>query len=311
MGGPQVFVLLKEFGFYGTGIFLLNALLILFLGVISWGVILKAYGYRFSFFDIFFSRLSGFAISYLTPSMYFGGEPVRLFILGKKHGVPLVRVGATVVVDKFLELSATFTFLFLGSIWAILNYPLPPPLYALVVGVNIFFLFLALIFWYIFITRKRVLYKILCFFKRFRWLEKFITRVSPPLIEAENEVHLAFGQHTRITLFAFFLKLAGTFFIFIKPAIFFYFLGLILRPPELALVFALTSLIYTLQIAPGSLGIFEAGIVGIYSLIGISAPHALAFALMVRVADLIGVGVGIFCIFRFGFSELQKRLLPS
>ncbi|GAH23155.1 unnamed protein product, partial [marine sediment metagenome] len=60
---------------------------------------------------------------------------------------------------------------------------------------------------------------------------------------------------------------------------------------ELALLFALTHLVLALQFTPGALGIFELGEVGVFKLVGIGPNRALAFSLMVRVTDLLGVAV--------------------
>ncbi|MEJ2664288.1 MAG: lysylphosphatidylglycerol synthase domain-containing protein [Spirochaetia bacterium] len=50
-------------------------------GSLEWLVLLRQAGSRKSFFTLFTARLTGFAISYLTPSLYLGGEPARAAVL--------------------------------------------------------------------------------------------------------------------------------------------------------------------------------------------------------------------------------------
>lgn len=106
---------------------------------------------------------------------------------------------------------------------------------------------------------------------------------------------------------AFCLNLLAGFLIFLKPAIFFYFLKFIFRFSQLALVFALTHLILAFQFTPGALGIFELGTVGIYRLVGIGPDKALAFSLMVRLTDLMGVAGAIFLVIHLGLLKLWNK----
>ncbi|HHJ00828.1 MAG TPA: hypothetical protein ENJ81_01405, partial [Candidatus Aerophobetes bacterium] len=101
IGVEQILSRIGELGLVGSVIFVGTALFILFISAVSWQVILKGYGYRLPFRDVIVARTIGFAISYLTPSAYIGGEPLRIYILSKKHSLSLTRVGATVIVSKF------------------------------------------------------------------------------------------------------------------------------------------------------------------------------------------------------------------
>ncbi|MBC7190487.1 flippase-like domain-containing protein, partial [Candidatus Aerophobetes bacterium] len=159
----RIFSHMIQIGSLGVGVFLLNVFLIILVGGISWQVILKAYGHRLPFRDVLIIKMIGTAISYLTPSMYIGGEPMRIYLLGKKHGVAMTRIGATVVVDKFLELGAGLFYIFLGSIYTLVYYKLPFQIFAVLVGVNAIFLVLAFLFLISFIFRTRPFSKILLF----------------------------------------------------------------------------------------------------------------------------------------------------
>ncbi len=49
---------------------------------------------------LFLARLAGEAVNYVTPTASIGGEPVKAYLLSKRHGVPLADGVASVVVAK-------------------------------------------------------------------------------------------------------------------------------------------------------------------------------------------------------------------
>jgi len=287
----RVFSHMVNIGSMGTGIFLINILLIMLIGGLSWQLILRAYGHHLPFKDVLIIKVIGFAISYLTPSMYVGGEPVRIYLIGKKHGVSLTRIGATVVVDKFLELGAGLFYVFLGTIHTIIYYPLPLELFILLVVINAIFLGGAALLLIGFIFKTNPFSRITSLFGKIKPLKKPVEGVIPFILKLENEVSFAFGKHRKSTIQAFSLNLVIGGLIFIKPAIFFYFLHTIFSLSQLSLLFALTHLLLAFQFTPGALGIFEWGEVGIFSIIGVQSEKALAYTLMVRIADLLLVTV--------------------
>jgi len=285
----QVFAHMMGIGYLGVGAFLVNIALILLVGGLSWQIILRAYGHDLPFLDVLAIKTIGFAVSYLTPSMYVGGEPVRIYLMGRKHGIALTRVGATVVVDKFLELSAGLFYIVLGSVYTLVSYQLPLKFFIMLIVLNAVFLGGAALFFIVFVFRLKPLSSILDLLARNRLLRRSLRKVSPFLRRLESDISVAFGQHKRVTLQAFALNLVAGGFIFIKPAIFFNFLNMRFSFPQLSLLYALTHLILALQFTPGALGIFEWGEVGIFSILGVGSAKALAYALMVRIADLLVV----------------------
>ena len=303
----EVFSHIIEIGPLGIGAFLVNVFLIMLVGGLSWQIILRAYGHHLPFRDVLIIKIIGFAISYLTPSMYVGGEPVRVYLMSKKHGVSMTRIGATVVVDKFLELGAVLFYIFLGTIYTLIYYTLPLQFFILLVAINVIFLGVAALLLISFIFKTKPFSTIINLFSRFRFLRKYIESVTPFILKLEMEVSFAFGKHKKSTLQAFFLNLIVGGFVLIKPAIFFYFLGIAFSLSQLSLIYALTHLLLALQFTPGALGIFEWGEVGIFSIIGIQLEKTLAYALMVRIADLLIVLVAVVAGLHMGVKYLWRK----
>jgi len=287
----KIFSNVREVGPLGAGIFIGNVFLILLIGSISWQIILKSYGYNLPFKDVLIAKFVGSSISYLTPSMYIGGEPVKIYILGKKFHLSMTKVGASVVVDKFLELGAALFYVFLGSVWTLIDYDLPWQVYWALVGVNILFALGMGLVLFSFLFQSRYFSRLANLMGRIKPLSKVMSRAELTIAKVEGEIFSAFRQQKRNILFAFLLDFLAGGLIFIKPAIFFYFLHTIFSLSQLALVYALTHIILAFQFTPGALGVFELGAVGIYRLVGVGSQQALAYSLMVRITDLIGVAV--------------------
>ena len=306
IGLQKVIFQLQEVGLAGICVFIINVLLIFIINTISWQVILKSYGHRPPFRDILATKIIGFVISYLTPSMYFGGEPVRAYLISKKHGLPLTEVGASVVVNRFLELGAALFFIYLGSIWTLVEYELPLLLRVVMLAVNVLMGLGMAALLLSFIYENRLFTDLANLLSRWNPLSKAVEKVKPHISKLEGEVFLIFKKHRREALLAFALNFLAGSLIFLKPAIFFYFLGIGFRLSQLSLLFALTHLILILQVTPGGLGVFELGEVAIYGLVGIDAQKALAFTLMVRVTDTVVVAIALFLGLHFGLKKLWR-----
>ncbi len=94
----------------------LNAF-ILWLFVLRWGWFLRQMGYHIPWTRLVAYRLAAFGISYFTPGTQFGGEPVQVYALVRRDGVPWAHATASVVLDKLFEVVGNLTVLVLGVAW--------------------------------------------------------------------------------------------------------------------------------------------------------------------------------------------------
>ncbi len=88
------------------------AILLLFSG--RWWFILKSMGHSVHYFLLTFYRIASFSVSYFTPGTQFGGEPLQVFLIQRRHGVPAPQAISSVFLDKVIEVLANFTFLVIG-----------------------------------------------------------------------------------------------------------------------------------------------------------------------------------------------------
>jgi glycosyltransferase 2 family protein len=84
-----------------------------------WWLLLYAQGYKIPYFRLITYRLATFAVSYFTPGPHFGGEPLQVYLVSSRHGVPVSASVAAVLVDKVLEMTVNFIFLTLGVLFVV------------------------------------------------------------------------------------------------------------------------------------------------------------------------------------------------
>ncbi len=99
---------------------------------------------------------------------------------------------------------------------------------------------------------------------------------------------------------------------FLQPAIFFWFLrsagGSGPQPgvAQLASFFVLVELLFMLPTTPAGLGIYEGGIIGIFHLHGWSVPDGAAYAILMRLDDVLFSVAGALLLARFGLRESKE-----
>ncbi len=288
-----------------------NVFLTLITWVIGWWVILRAYGVVIPLHRVIGARLSGFAVSYLTPSLYFGGEPVRALIAADSSSAPVTRIFATIVVERFLGGASLVFFILIGGFFAVIS---PQVTHAEKEAVLIGVPFISV--W--------MIVGLIDFAGNFKWISRIIRslgrvftrwrggleRAANKVAETEDEVYNAFAQHWRATLLALLIQLVSNFLAYMRPQVFFYFSShTTFTFPQLSLLFTLNIIMSTvLWITPGGLGTGEAALIGIFALVGIAKDGAVAFSLSYKFFELLIVAIGLFYVFHKGIGRMWHRV---
>jgi uncharacterized protein (TIRG00374 family) len=74
---------------------------------VRWWQLLQALGAPVGLCTVCAYRFAGNAVSYLTPGPHFGGEPLLVYLLRQRQGIPLPAAAASVALDRILELWAS------------------------------------------------------------------------------------------------------------------------------------------------------------------------------------------------------------
>lgn len=275
----------------------------------SWGILLYASGVRLPAREVAGIGIAGFAVSYITPVAYVGGEPVRAWLVARKTGAAMTTVFATLFVDRLLAGMSLVMFAVVGGASA-LSGPMfsPPAKVKIAAG--------------LLVVASAVGLGVLSFARNLHWLSGIVAaggRLRPgwrrltawaaKVREMEDEVHAAFSRYLPATALAFALQLMSFFCVYLRPQLFFYFTaGRLFSLAELAVYFNLNAILTTLLwLTPAGMGTAEGGRVGILGLVGISPQAAMAFSLAVRFIELLLVGAGLVYLSREGLLHVAGK----
>ena len=311
-GPMEVLGEIRKLGLEGAAGVLGSVIAALFFWGLSWKVLLSSLGIRPGWSRLFGALASGFAVSYLTPSAYLGGEPVRVILVGKE-GVPLTEVTATVVVERILGAMSTVLFASMGGFFAIGSPSISPfTKKVLLVSLGGLLIFVLFAFWS-FVRNYRLISRgFSALFSRLP-RAKFLQRASEKVGEVEETAHKVLSRRPLHALLAFLFQSLAVFCNYMRPQMFF---GLgqktWLTFPQLSLYFSLNAVVSTFfWVTPAGLGIAEGGRVAILGIIGITPERALAFALTFRFLELVFVGIGIGYLVHRGVGFLGRRSVRS
>jgi len=285
-----------------------NVLAFLLAWLLSWTVLLRSAGIRVPWWSVISALLAGFAVSYVTPSMHLGGEPVRAYAVARRAQLPVAQIMATVVLERLLAGVAVLAVASMGGLFVIASHRIASTdKQAVAIGIGVAATFLTAI--------------LVSFFRDWRWLSRALaylgrrfakkTRLvaaAARVSEMEREIHNALRQRFWQTLTAFLLQLTVVSINFLRPQVFAFFTqrGLF--------SFSQLSTYYTLNvfltgifwITPGGVGIAEGGRIGIFALLGVSPSGAMAFSMVYRFAEMLMVSAGVLFLARWGAVRLKR-----
>jgi len=284
---PATGAVLKRCGCGSIAAFAGWSFLILFLQSIGWHFLLRSRGWPVPFHATLRSFLMGNSLAYLAPSMYLGGEPLRIWHMSRRFGLPSREVAATVISNKFAEFSGFLIAILACTATMLWRFELPRGLKWTAAGVAAELLAAFFLVFAAFVGRWPLASSLL------RVLGKRGERFRAWAEETEGKIEETFRDH-RAAFGAALLFTGGPLaLVVLKPLVFFHFTGHASSFPDLALIFVMTQIVLAFHVTPGGLGVFEGGVVWTFSLIAIGAPEAAAYAAIQRLTDALIVGLGV------------------
>ncbi len=286
-------------------------LLLQAMGTFQWSLILREAGIHRGPWHTFWSRVSGFAITYLTPSMYFGGEPVRASVY-KDCTMSYERLYATIALDKYIELSSKFPCIIAG--FALLVFLIHPgTVLVSVAGVII----LVMVGFFVFLLVKLFSSRtfIVTFFKRLirplaRVNPRIAVRVSRAIKEFARDVHelitrrqtfvLAMGTGVAVAL----VEVLQTWYILwvISPV-----WSVSDRSVQSFVIFATVFIQALIGLLPGNLGGMEGTHLVVFSILGIGSTPSLVYTIILRIGQATVTGLGILYIIAWRIRRARSR----
>jgi uncharacterized protein (TIRG00374 family) len=287
-------------------------LLIQGLGTFQWSLVLREAGVFRGPWQAFTARLAGFAVTYLTPSMYFGGETVRASVY-KSERISYERLYATIALDKYIELSTKFPCIIAG--FAILVVLIQPSV-VLVSAVGAVLAFL-LGFFILLIVRL---------FNRPDLITRFVKRMVRPLARINRRLAVrvimamkGFARnvadiiaHRRVFYLA---MLTGVTVSVVEVLQTFFILGE-LGPTWAAgdrlvrsfVIFATVFIQALVGLLPGNLGGMEGTHLAIFNVLGIGSARSLIYTMILRIGQMGMVLLGILSIVTWRVRQARLGL---
>ncbi|MBI4244005.1 MAG: flippase-like domain-containing protein [Planctomycetes bacterium] len=293
---------LSELSVFAIIVFIVNASLISVFPAIAWYVNQKSDGNPISIYDSIKSHVMGFPINVMTPSAYLGSEPLKIFYIVQKYGYKTSRVIATLMVTKFQEFASLMLVLMISLIWLISKEE------ALSKGQEILFVCVGTILiagltilLYVYANGYKPITKLFLVMKLLK--RDRLIRIANKIKSVEETVHVCINKRWKSYLFAQFITLFSAVSILLRPVIIPAFSGRhmdLMSLQNIALIYIVANIIFSFQIIPCSLGVFE---YGLYGLSGLTKESVAMFSVFTRVSDLVLFLVGLVLLVHFGLTE--------
>ena len=290
-------------------VIVLNAVLAI-LFCVRWWLILRVIGFKLPLLKLSMYRIASFAISFLTPGPQFGGEPIQMLALIKRHQIPHPEAVASVVLDKILELLSNFTFLAIGICVVFLTGIFTDPSVLQMGFSAVGMVLLPISYVLLLSSNRKPISSILLHVHKLVSI-KF---VSLQLISTIDSAEALAGKFCKTKpvqfLLIFIISLAVWILTVFELWLMFNFLGLVLSLPQIifVIVAARIALLFPL---PGGLGVLEASQVLALEFLGLNQAVGVGVILLVRGRDLITSVFGLIVSFFISRPIRDNEFLPE
>jgi len=268
-------------------------------------IILNAYKKKIPFFLLLKQIIAGYAISYITPGARVGGEPVRIYMLKKEAGIDYRTGSASVLMDKFVEITGIVVFGLVGVILFVFS---PEISYSLKIGVAISLIIVSflLVFFYLrCIAGKGSFSSLFNLFmlNGFPKLKKYFYFI----IDVEKKMGNFFIKHKKAFLNSFVVY--ALYLIISILQMKFLLLGLGVDASFIMIMVSLTFLVVAEIIpVPAALGLLEAGQSAVFSLFSKGGSVGFAVSIFLRISAIFFVSLGFVFLSHFGWKRLEILL---
>lgn len=267
-------------------------LLLLPLMTARWWLLLRTLGSPVGLLPLCAYRTATNAISYLTPGPHFGGEPLSIYLLNHRQETSLSSASTSVIVDRLLELLASFVVLSLSMGILAFNdsdiFTGSKGLFFVIAVLAFFIWILSALF-----TGRRPLSRSVFLLKR---LCSFIPWTNGTLMEiivqGETTAEALFRGNRHQFLFANLLSLAHWLGVFVEFWLMSIFLGFPLSLWHLTAVVVVARLAFFTPL-PAGIGVLESALPWVTAALGLGSTYGLSLCLIIRFRDLLFTLAGI------------------
>jgi uncharacterized protein (TIRG00374 family) len=282
----------------------LNLLIIVVL-TWRWQLLANALNAQVNLWRLVLIRQAGQTVSFITPGPQFGGEPLQIFWLCKRCGLPLHKALLSLGMDRFYELWINFSVLLLGVFLLIFSPTLDVGAWQKMGGVLLILLaVLSLLGWLI--------------LRRPQWLSARFERLArgwqkhPRLSQIESHWN-ALGSDLRDAIrtqkprlfLAVLLSIAGWIGLIGELGLILAFMDVQLDVSGFILIIVAMRLALLLPV-PGGIGTLEASVLWSFQTLNLPVSAAMGLIALMRLRDAIILVAGFICL-----RGLQSKTQPA
>jgi uncharacterized protein (TIRG00374 family) len=302
---------LSRVGVVGCAAFLLNIGITIGGPFLGWHLLMRRLDIPVALPTTFLSGLIGRACNLLSPVSYFGGEGVRTYHVASMTGAPRRRVLAALVVSEFQVMAGltVFTLLGLGISLALSTLGGARLAWALA-GAGTLALGLLAVLGLALGDVKPCL-RILDALVRRGIFPRRLTALRGATLDLENLIRSLFRDRRGTFVLSQVLSLTSPIAQFLRPTLFFWLLarsGSVLPLPsfgQLTVFFVLSQLVFMLPTTPGGIGVYEAGVIGIFHFLGWDVAAGAAYGILLRLDDVLYVAAALGAAGAFGLGWMR------
>ena len=290
-------------------VFLINFFAICVIGALRWKIIIESQNsHKISFIKVLRAKLAGFAVSYITPSVLVGGEPIRAYMIKEEAGCDWEKSFASVIIDQAIYFFTMFLFMIMGFLFLVDHFSLPAGiLYGFgIIILSTFFIFY--LFYFRLINKNSDGHGFFMFIVKTTRLDKIkFVKKKEKNIERTEKIIAHFFKKENVTFAkAFMLAALEVLMYLITIWIIILYLGKTVDFAYSAAIFFILTLANFVPI-PGSLGSFEASLTFIFNLLNLGKSNGFTFSLIFRSINIALVFVGFFSLIYFELKTISHH----
>lgn len=309
--------ILKSISFFPVSaiivVFLANYFAAIIIATMRWKVVIEAQeNCKVDFSKIMTAKLAGFAMSYITPSVMVGGEPIRVYMLKESTGLSWEKSLATAIIDQTIYYFSLLLLMIVGFLFLADHFSLPRGITygfwaIIVIGLAILYVFY-----------KRVIMKrpgqegFFMFIINALRLNKigYIRNREKNIKNTERIIADFFRNKREALLQVFLLAVAEVVAYLLVVWVIALYLGAKVTVFSSISIFAIITLASFVPI-PGSLGSMEASITFIFDLFLLGGGNGFTFSLIFRLVNVMTVIAGFFAIVYFELKNIRNKFMQA
>ena len=284
-----------------------NASLMLLAPTAAWMILMRGEGLQVSYWTLLKANAMGGTLNLITPSLYLGGEPLKMVYVADILKQPRRRILATMVVAKFQEFGALLLVMAAAVGVAVWQLELTGHQQAWLVGGLAAVMVLFGLTVYAFIRNAHPISKLIGALTRLGVSRRRVARLRSRTREVEDLIHTTFTQRWRVFAISQVIVLFSAGSILMRAWIFFAFAGVFLGTDTLCGLYVITNVANSLPM-PGGVGAFEGGMALFATSAGLPASGLAAFLIVNRATEVLLALIGLYVMTHLGLRSMARGI---